>query len=74
MPVDYKAAARKRAETLRRKHAVERQAERTTMWRRCLRCRKPFASEGVHNRLCDTCRRTADIGPFDGPHSLATQR
>ena len=22
----------------------------------CLRCRKPFKSEGAHNRICDTCR------------------
>ncbi len=71
MPVDYKSAVWKRAEALRQNHAVERQAERTTMRRRCLRCRKPFASEGVHNRLCDICRRTADIGPFDSPYSLA---
>jgi len=23
----------------------------------CLKCHKPFKSEGIHNRLCDSCRR-----------------
>ncbi len=23
----------------------------------CLRCAKPFKSEGDHNRLCDNCRK-----------------
>ena len=29
---------------------------RKTATRECLRCDKPFASEGAHNRLCDGCR------------------
>lgn len=24
--------------------------------RECLKCRKPFNSEGIHNRLCTTCK------------------
>ena len=28
--------------------------------RPCLACRKPFASEGPHNRLCKDCRRRDD--------------
>jgi hypothetical protein len=27
--------------------------------RPCLRCRKPFASEGAHHRLCGDCREYA---------------
>lgn len=26
----------------------------------CLRCRRPFWSEGVHNWVCDRCKRTDD--------------
>lgn len=29
-------------------------ARRTT--RPCMCCQKPFASEGIHNRMCGTCR------------------
>lgn len=25
--------------------------------RDCITCRKPFHSEGIHNRMCDRCRR-----------------
>lgn len=32
--------------------------------RNCLTCRKPFMSEGPHNRMCDVCRRSAArLGP-----------
>ena len=30
--------------------------KKTYTERTCLRCRKPFKSEGMHNRICDTCR------------------
>lgn len=28
--------------------------------RKCLCCGRQFNSEGIHNRLCDPCRRTPD--------------
>ena len=31
--------------------------------RPCLCCRSVFASEGIHNRLCDRCRRLGDALP-----------
>ena len=31
--------------------------------RPCMCCRKPFASQGAHHRLCDRCRRI-DVSPF----------
>lgn len=42
---------------------------RKRVTRPCLCCQKPFDSEGIHNRLCDVCRRQGD-GPV--PYSLAT--
>lgn len=30
----------------------------------CLQCRRPFRSEGPHNRRCDACRRTS-VSPFE---------
>jgi hypothetical protein len=38
--------------------------------RPCLRCEKPFASEGPHHRLCNACRtflRLADVGDNSRP-------
>lgn len=32
-------------------------------FRPCMRCGTEFQSEGWHNRMCDTCRRT-DSGPW----------
>ncbi len=42
-------------------------ARKTT--RPCMCCRKPFESEGIHNRLCSTCRPRG----LDGwdPHGIA---
>lgn len=40
----------------RMREALERKAARRR--RPCLRCRKPFVSEGAHNRMCDMCRKT----------------
>lgn len=34
-----------------------------TETRPCLRCRKPFESEGNHNRLCYACAN-ADVSPY----------
>lgn len=53
-------------------HAKECGAEPRTRTKRsrgtvrpCLCCRRPFLSEGAHNRLCDPCRRKgSDISPY----------
>ncbi len=37
--------------------------------RKCLTCGKPFASEGPHNRMCDSCRRKS-ASPLDIPATL----
>lgn len=31
-----------------------------TQKRRCMRCTRLFASEGKHNRICDTCKESDD--------------
>jgi hypothetical protein len=36
---------------------------RETKTRPCLRCRKPFESEGAHHRLCGVCARL-DVSPY----------
>jgi hypothetical protein len=36
--------------------------------RPCMTCRKPFESEGIHNRMCNGCR--AQNGEWD-PYALA---
>lgn len=34
--------------------------------RDCLKCRRRFASDGPHNRLCDKCnRRNSDLSRMD---------
>jgi hypothetical protein len=36
-----------------------------TKTRPCLRCRKPFESEGIHHRLCLDCNnRLGDLSPY----------
>ncbi len=40
---------------------VSRESETTTT-RKCLRCQEPFASAGIHNRLCQSCRKRAARG------------
>ena len=38
------------------------------MKRSCMRCQKPFQSEGIHNRMCDYCLRQ---GGELVPHGVA---
>lgn len=41
---------------------VRIKAKETRSERDCLRCVRPFISEGIHNRLCDEClRKTATM-------------
>lgn len=37
--------------------------------RNCMTCSKPFESEGIHNRMCTTCRHRDDDGW--SPYGLA---
>ena len=54
-------AARECADRRRSEFAARKRAERDAgaVWRACLGCGQIFPSRGVHNRLCDTCRRAA---------------
>jgi len=31
---------------------------------KCLRCKKPFMSEGPHNRMCDLCRTDSVVEDY----------
>ncbi len=61
MTTNSKTAARKHADLHRSETAARKRAERDAcaVWRACLGCGRLFPSEGVHNRLCGTCRRSA---------------
>jgi hypothetical protein len=38
--------------------------------RKCMRCRRDFASEGIHNRLCLPCKDSAqDVSVYSIPNS-----
>ncbi len=68
MPNNSEAAARKRADVHRSESAARKRAERDAcaVLRPCLGCGQPFPSEGIHNRLCGSCRRsTRNVGTFD---------
>ncbi len=68
MSANFKTAARKRADLHRSEAAARKRAERDAcaVWRACLGCGRLFSSEGVHNRLCGTCRRSArNFGAVD---------
>ncbi len=68
MTANSKTAARKRADLHRSGPVARKRAERDAcaVWRACLGCGRLFPSEGVHNRLCATCRRSArNVGSFD---------
>lgn len=56
------------AATVGRRQKEDDERARKTV-RPCLCCRREFQSEGIHNRLCDVCRRAGD-GPV--PCSVAT--
>ncbi len=68
MTTNSETAARMRAGRRRSEAAARKRAERDAcaVWRACLGCGRLFPSEGVHNRLCGTCHRSArNVGSFD---------
>lgn len=51
-------------QTYRLRRDVHGEKPETTA-RPCLRCRKPFESEGAHHRLCLPCtNRAQDVSPY----------
>jgi hypothetical protein len=36
--------------------------------RACIRCEKPFWSEGAHHRMCGHCRKDSDSGESDAAY------
>lgn len=68
MTANSKTTARKRADRHRSEIAARKRAERDAcaVWRPCLGCGRLFPSEGIHNRLCGSCRRsTRGVGALD---------
>lgn len=57
------------AETNRDAMAAKENLARKRVTRPCMCCHRPFDSEGIHNRLCDSCRRLGE-GPI--PCAVAT--
>lgn len=50
-------ACKDNAETNRDAWEAKDHRARKRITRPCLCCQKPFESEGIHNRMCDSCRR-----------------
>jgi hypothetical protein len=69
-------------ESCRARQQAERRSERLRLvspslptMRGCLRCDRPFASAGTHNRLCQPCREFLDINPTpEEPRHVTHQR
>jgi hypothetical protein len=51
------------AETNRAAMEARDNLTRKRVTRSCLCCQRPFQSEGIHNRMCDVCRRQGE-GPL----------
>lgn len=58
-PVTFKLQADRLRDEKQR--AADAKAKRGP--RRCMKCEREFDSEGIHNRLCNPCRQSAD--PLD---------
>lgn len=56
------------ADTCRDELEARDNLARKKITRPCLCCRKPFESEGIHNRLCAVCRHA---GGAYNPHAVA---
>ena len=61
-------ACKDNAETNRDKWQAKDDLARKKINRPCMCCQKPFDSEGIHNRMCDVCRKAG--GEYD-PHAVA---
>jgi hypothetical protein len=57
------ATCRARQQAERRSERLKAISPERPTRRACLRCDRPFASAGVHNRLCQLCREFLDINP-----------
>lgn len=58
-------------DALQRRHDRQRGAQR----RPCLCCGRPFDSEGIHNRLCNECRRESTASDMShGPSVRSAAR
>ena len=66
------AALRRQGVALPRRNGAPSKIVTTT--RPCLGCAEDFASAGIHNRLCERCKRAGDAGPFDGVYRLGGDR
>lgn len=56
------------AETNRDAWEARDNLARKRITRPCMCCQKPFESDGIHNRLCATCRH---VGGEYNPHAVA---
>jgi deoxycytidylate deaminase len=61
---DHDRAVAKCARLQREADTVAKRGERP-----CISCAKPFDSEGIHNRMCPTCRARSSDGW--NPHGIA---
>lgn len=62
-------ASKSQAASIAGRRQKEADAAARRMVRPCMGCQKPFASEGIHNRMCPICRhRDADGW---NPHGIA---
>ena len=57
MVTGSRTAFRAQAEQMRAKLQREDDCQAKRMNRHCLCCGKVFQSAGIHNRMCDSCRR-----------------
>lgn len=62
----YATPAQARATAVARQREEDRAARRMT--RPCMTCTRPFASEGIHNRMCASCR---GLGEGAVPYGVA---
>ena len=58
--IDYNAAYKKRNRSPVNFHSVKEEIKIEEIYTKipCLKCHHIFKSEGIHNRLCDSCRNS----------------
>lgn len=69
-PYVRSAADQRKLEGMRKPGAGGARVKAGAKKRPCLCCGTSFLSHGPHNRLCYTCRRSDQAGPFDAPHQV----